>query len=346
VYGFIFPWTVPLHVCRSNLLIGYNQGIQNGDLQYAFMNVTLYCFFCFIEGKPLVDVEANMRDFGGQMKECNQSLQLQFLSLTWQTTLNLMGRCDDPLVLSGEVMSQEEMLQAADDDKNAPLRAQVHCHRLQLAVYYRDFELAGKLLGPVSVIATVNPGNPIVWRTALFEGVAAFELIRRKQNKWKRTALQALSKVKKWVDGGNVNCVHILFLLQAEKATMDKNYDDARALFNKAIATAARNGYRNDRALASERCADMYVHIRDADWAQYYSQKAYEAYEEMEAFGKLDHMTKDHATLRLDLDLGEVENEISKTVGSLNDTDAATHKTPFTEVTLTLDMDVPNYLAR
>jgi predicted ATPase len=338
VYGFVFPWTAPLHVCRNNLLSGYNSGLQNGDLHHAFINVTLYCFFCFTEGKPLVDVEANMREFGRQMKECNQSLQLQFLSLTWQTTLNLMGRCDDPVVLSGEVMSQEEMLKAADDDMNPPLRAQVHCHRLQLAVYYRDFELAGKLLGPVSVIGAVNPGNPIVWRTALFEGVAAFELTRRKQKKWKSTALRALAKVTKWVDEGNVNCVHILLLLQAEKAAMDKKYDDARTLFNKAIATAARHGYRNDRALASERCADMHVHIGDADWASDYSQKAYKAYEEMEAFGKLDHMTKDHATLGLALDLGEVWTQVRQEVSSLNATDAATHQTPFTESTLTLQI--------
>lgn len=330
VYGFVLPWTTPLHVCRNALLTGYERGMQNGDLQYAFMNITLYCFFCFSEGKPLVDVEANMRDYGRQMKDYNQSLQLQFLCLTWQTALNLMGRCDDPLVLSGEAMLQEEMLKAADEDKIPPLRCQVHCHRLQLAVYYRDFELAGKLISSTSSIASVNPANPIIWRTALFEGVAAFELVRRKRKKWKSTGMKSISKVQKWVKGGNVNCVHILYFLLAEQAAMESKFGDAQHLFNKAIVTAARNGYRNDRALACERCADMYEHNGDVDWARDYRHRAHQAYEEMEAFGKLDHMVKEYPMLGPTLDLGAVKENDDKGVDTLTARDAATLATPST----------------
>jgi len=144
------------------------------------MNAVLYCFFCFCLGKPLNALETDMRNYGRQMRASNQALQLQFLCLTWQTTMNLMGRCHDPLELTGEAMNQDKMLSAADIDKNPPLRAQVQCHRLQLAVYYRDFNLAGKLISLASNIAAVNPCNPIIWRTALFEGGTAFELVRQK----------------------------------------------------------------------------------------------------------------------------------------------------------------------
>jgi predicted ATPase len=290
-YGFVLPWTTPLQDCANHLLGGYNNGIQAGDLEYAFMNITLYCFFRFSLGKTLSELERSMRDFAFQMKEYDQFLQLQFLSLTWQTVLNLMGWCEDPLVLTGEAMEQEAMLKAAADDKNPPLCAQLHCHRLQLAVYYCDFDLAGQLIGLARNIGAVNPANPIIWRTALFEGVAAFELVRRRKRQWKRTALQAIAKVRKWVDEGNLNCVHILYLLQAEKAAMEKNTEIARTLFDKAIVTAARNGYRNDRALASERCAAMYTALGDDFWAKDYLEKAREAYEELEAYGKLQRMT-------------------------------------------------------
>lgn len=210
-----------------------------------------------------------------------------------------MGRSDDPLVLSGEAMDQEEMLRAADVDKNPPLRAQLQCHRLQLAVYYRDFKLAGKLVGLSSNIAAVNPANPIIWRTALFEGVAAFELVRQKRLSWKRTALKALSKIQKWVDTGNVNCVHILYLLRAEHAAMKKKAQKARLFFDLAIVTAARNGFRNDKALACERCADWYRFTGDDDTrAKDYLQMAFNYYEEMHAFGKLDEMANRSPSLR------------------------------------------------
>ena len=230
-----------------------------------------------------------------------------------------MGRCDDPLVLSGEAMSQEEMLRAADADKNPPLRAQLQCHRLQLAVYYRDFKLAGKIIGLSSNIAIVNPANPIIWRTALFEGVAAFELVRQNRTTWKRTALKALSKIQKWVDTGNVNCVHILYLLQAEHAAMKKKTQKARQLFDLAIVTAARNGFRNDKALACERCADWYRFTGDDDTvAKDYLQMAFNYYEEMNAFGKLDEMATRSPSLRsCHVVVGTERSEERPDVGSL-----------------------------
>jgi predicted ATPase len=146
-YGFVLPWTTSIYVCQKWMLNGYNVGLQEGDLEYAFINITLYCFMCYSSGKPLVDLEADMRDYANQMAENNQTLQLNFLSLTWQTVLNLMNRgCDDPTILVGEVMKQEKMLELADREKLAPLRAQLQCHRLQLAVYYGDYELASQLL--------------------------------------------------------------------------------------------------------------------------------------------------------------------------------------------------------
>lgn len=210
-----------------------------------------------------------------------------------------MGRCDDPLILSGDAMRQEEMLQAANTDKNLPLQAQLHCHRLQLAVYYRDFALAGKLIGLSKNIAAVNPANPIIWRTALFEGVAAFELARRKSRIWKRTAFISLSKVQKWVDAGNVNCVHILYLLRAERAAFTNNTEKARKFFDLSIVTAARNGFRNDKALAYERCADWFRFSGDDETlAKEYMQMAFNCYKEMEAFGKLDEMADRSPSLR------------------------------------------------
>jgi hypothetical protein len=164
---------------------------------------------------------------------------------------------------------------------------------LQLAVYFGDYELAAQLIGPASNIGRVNPANPIIWRTALFEGIAAFEMVRRGKRRWKGTALKAVTKIQKWVQAGNVNCVHILFFLQAEKAALENdNIEEARTLYDKAIATAARSGFRNDTALASERCGGMFDRAGDEDRATDYFIKAHEAYSEMEAFGKIDQMNR------------------------------------------------------
>jgi tetratricopeptide (TPR) repeat protein len=271
-------------------LTGYTIGLQSGDLENAFMSIALYCFFCFSSGKPLLDLEADMRDYARQMREYNMTLHLQFFSLLWQTILNLMGRNDDPLVLSGEAMSQEKMLQVADNDSNPALRSMIQCYRLQLAVYFGEYELAAKLSGLASDIKKTNPSKPMIWRTALFEGITAFEMVRRGKIWWKGTAMKALKNTQKWVQAGNVNCVHILFMLQAEKAASEKDIEEARKLYDKAIVTSARNGFRNDRALASERCGGILYDAGDKAWATDYFKKANEGYSEIEAFGKIDQM--------------------------------------------------------
>jgi predicted ATPase len=163
VYGFVFPWTHPLQNCQKKLYDGYNVGLQTGDMEYAMMNIALFGFFCYSNGKPLSDLEADMRDYAEQMEECNMMLQLKFLSLTWQTILNLLGRSDDPLTLTGEAMNQEEILEDAETENNPPLKAQLYCHQLQLAVYFGDFDLASSLIRHTSCISAVNPGTTTIW---------------------------------------------------------------------------------------------------------------------------------------------------------------------------------------
>jgi predicted ATPase len=158
VYGFVYPWTHPLQNCQKKLYESYNVGIQNGDKEYAMMNIALYAFFCYSCGKALVDLEADVRDYAGQMEQFNMMLQLKFLSLTWQTVLNLLGRSDEPLILTGEAMNQANLLQEAERENNQPLRVQLYCHQLQLAVYFGDFDLASSLIRHTSCIDAVNPG--------------------------------------------------------------------------------------------------------------------------------------------------------------------------------------------
>ena len=83
VYGFVLPWTTSLHDCRKQVYQGYAIGTQTGDLEYGYMNIVLYCFFCFCSGKPLTELEVSMRNYGRELRSSNQFLQLQFLCLTW-----------------------------------------------------------------------------------------------------------------------------------------------------------------------------------------------------------------------------------------------------------------------
>ncbi len=79
VYGFVLA----LHT-------SYIAELETGYLHYGFMDIAFFYFYSYCSGKPLEALEADMQEYARQMKEYNQVLQLQFLSLTWQTALHLM----------------------------------------------------------------------------------------------------------------------------------------------------------------------------------------------------------------------------------------------------------------
>jgi hypothetical protein len=151
--------------------------------------------------------------------------------------------------------------------------------------------------------------NPIIWRTALFEGVTAFEMVKRGKKKYRDVAMKSLKKIKGWVDKGNPNCVHIWYLLQAERASCDGAVDAARKLYDKSIANAARNGFRSDRALANERCACMYQQMGDAFWSNEYFHQAFDGYVEFEAHAKVDQLQKNISFLRPSVDFSAMVEE-------------------------------------
>jgi hypothetical protein len=127
--------------------------------------------------------------------------------------------------------------------------------------------------------------------------------------KYRSVAAKSLKRMKGWVDQGNPNCVHILYLLQAEKASCNGAFDEARMLYDKSIATAGRNGFRSDRALANERCASMFQQCHDDFWSTEYFHKAYDLYVEFEAHAKAEQMQKDYSFLRPSMDLSTMAND-------------------------------------
>jgi hypothetical protein len=78
--------------------------------------------------------------------------------------------------------------------------------------------------------------------------------------------------------------------------------NESRKLFAKAITTATRNGFQNDKALANERCSDMCATVlKDGDWAGQYFENAILAYKAMEASGKVDAMRQHLSSTRHDI---------------------------------------------
>jgi len=84
--------------------------MESGDVEWACLCLAEYCCLYVFAGSPLAPFENDARKFAQVMRDYDQEISLIYSIAALQLALNLMGRSDDPLVLTGEVMNEEETL--------------------------------------------------------------------------------------------------------------------------------------------------------------------------------------------------------------------------------------------
>lgn len=219
-----------------------------------------------------------------------------------QAILNLMGRSEDPLVLTGDAMNQEDMLREALQEQNILVSTVINALRMELAYTFYKYKYAGKLLEDELQVApeVAFPAFYEIFRQRMFEGLTCFALARDggpRSKTWIKRGSVAMKVMKKLVRGGNVNCVHMYQLLSAELASVRGKTKAATTYYDKAISTASRSGFVQDRALAHERCAIFYLGEGDKDWASYHLKKAVLSYENWGAAAKIEHLAQTYSGL-------------------------------------------------
>lgn len=298
VNGFIVHWTKPMQLGIQAFLDCYHTGMEMGDLHTAMMSLYAQPLFSFFAGQPLPLIEAGYEARIQQQKEGFEEMALENM-LIWQTMLNLMGRCNDPLQLTGDAMDQDEMLKFFVEKKIFRLQYGMHILRTWLAFYFGDYELAGKMADKARNYEAQAPAHPFLCRYIFFEGLTAFVLSHNKQHrKEKSRGKKAIRRLKNWAKGGNMNCLHMLHILQAEEAVSQKRQkvDEMKGMYDLAISTASRHGFVQDAALANERAGLFFHDAEDPYWAKYYFGKAHQLYIEWGAQAKADQIGEKYST--------------------------------------------------
>ena len=217
-----------------------------------------------------------------------------------QATLNLMGESDDPLVLTGEAMDEVELLEEAKAEGNLMCLNCVNSIRMELAYQFHEYSRALEIADVLDPPEQAYPAFFQGLRQKLFEGLTCFALAREGGSNAKSLKKRGNVIVKmfsKLVKSGDVNVVHYLHLLSAEQAFAKGKSSDAKEEFDRAISTASRNGFIQDRALSHERCAIFFVNDKDDEWATHHVKKAIQSYEDWGASRKVQYLQEKFSDL-------------------------------------------------
>jgi hypothetical protein len=300
--NFIFPWTSHLRTCLKPLLLGYETGMKEGDLENALYSAYLYGNLATCAGRPLNLVHADMLDFTAQMKIYSQETTYQMSLPHWQFALIMMsGSAPETTRLSGEIMVYDKMMKHLLETKHVYLQDVTRMNQMLLAFYFGDYQLAWDMVEATRDFEKTNLAHVLVSRRVFFVGMTAFCLARSSTNRvWKQRGARAIMQLKTWLVGGNVNCIHMVHLLEAEEEVLRYGSKDKTEIvlpkFQVALSMASRAGFIHDAALAAERTAE-YLSAGTAAWqsdssfrVRDYIELAITSYTEWGALAKVDQL--------------------------------------------------------
>ena len=187
----------------------------------------------------------------------------------------------------------------AVESGNQNLRGQAITARLELNVFFQEWDDAANLLAETGDLRSVLAGLITMPRFTVLEALISIQKAKAattpwlKKRKWKKKARKSIKLIGGWVKKGNVNLVHSLHLIVAEIAALEGKNEKAESNYISAITVASRNGFLQDRALSHELASAYFAGKRDEYWKDYHIECCQKCYSEWGATAKLEQLTNE-----------------------------------------------------
>jgi predicted ATPase len=300
-YWFVVHWKKPFQDCIEPVLGALKMAMDVGDVKNTFYAIMTYSELYLHCGLSLDPIKQDMMRFVEVLEGYGQGYFLTLYLPRVQLVLNLMGKSENPMVLTGEVMDQEECLATWTESENKGALQGLFFCRMLLAYYFDDLQLAeemsAKQLSPIEL--GFGPWLP---PRTMFQGLIAFALFKATgRRKYKRQGCSFLRKLQAFFAGGNVNCHHMVALLRAEQVSICCCKDPVvvQREYDEAIKCAGKLGFKHNQALGNERAGVYFLEHNDEEWASTYLTRAWEIYARWGARAKVRQMEEKYGDLLL-----------------------------------------------
>jgi predicted ATPase len=299
-YFSVWHWKNPYHDCLGAFLRTYKMSLDTGAIEDLFFSIMGYSIVYYHCGLQLDPIEKDMRRFAEVLEDYGQTYYLAIYKPLLQFIFNLMGQSDDPKILTGEAMDQEEYFQMCTKTQNQRGLQLLRLTRMFLAYFLNDLQLANRMAAKLDPPVKDGP-VPYLGPRFLFEGLIAFGLAKStgRRRRYRSRGLRFLRKLEKFVDEGNNNCHHMMLLLRAELASLDNDVSrEVQVAYDKAIRSAGRMGFMHHQAVGNELAGVYFLEQRnDRTWASTYLTRSWELFDQWGAKPKTQHMEEKYKDL-------------------------------------------------
>jgi diguanylate cyclase (GGDEF)-like protein len=299
--NFVRHWKEPLRAGSQSLLEAYTIGLETGDLEFACYSVYMHCYHAYFFGGELQELAEKMQTYGEVIKKFHQETILRLHRVYHQATLNLLGKNDDPCLLSGEIYDEITALPELQAANHRTALFDLYCHKLILCCFFDRAEEAviyADMTKNYLDSAIATPSIPVFHFYDALARLAVYNF-QGKQARidFKKQIASDRDKLKYWAKYAPMNCLHRLHLIQAEIDRVEGKYLKAIANYDRAIQFAQQYEYVNELALARELTAKFYLTWNKPNLARSYFIDAYYSYANWGAKAKVDDLTKRYPSL-------------------------------------------------
>ncbi|MBD2438083.1 AAA family ATPase [Nostoc sp. FACHB-110] len=274
------------------LQAAYSHGLEVGDLVFAGFGGFTYCLNSFLTGQPLNELIENIYIYSQGIQQIGQQTAGNFLKSCQQTVLNLLGKANNPVVLTGEVMDEAEMLATLQEIGDKSGLWFLLTHKIYLCVLFGEYVQALEIVQQAKQYLGGGTGTLSVPLVYFYESLA---LLATSGDSQTIAANQQILQKRAFY--APMNFQHQYDLIQAEQHRVLGQKIEAMELYDRAIAGAKANGYIQEEALANELAAKFYIDWGKETVAQAYMQQAYYCYAHWGAKAKTDNLEEVYAHL-------------------------------------------------
>ena len=233
----------------------------------------------FYSGDNLVEVLDVANEYRKNALQFGQFVTIRY-DILIQMCVNLLGNAKDPLVLTGDTFNESEAIEF-NRKHNPLLMKAVLVGKHLVAVYMNQMQLAIELAEDLARNVETNKGANLVTfaitSNTFLHGLACASLSKNCVD-YKRRALSSIGKLRGLAEHSPENCLHKLYLVEAEFAHNSGLHEDAAKKYRLSIELAGKQGYLHEEALANDRAGRAFQSCGKSDEAAIYFDEARRLY--------------------------------------------------------------------
>lgn len=290
-------WKYPMKDSIEPLLEGYRIGLETGDLGFATFSLIFTEVHYIFTGRELSELNKYMERNNKFIAGLKQGHTLTLQSIQWQTILNVLGECDNPLELTGKAIDAEKLLPLWENaDNRAALSVYWFC-KLIVCALFSEYKLALQASDEYRKYMDSQQGVIINKYAVLLDSVARLMVYKNAvlREKLKHRVLIKINelKMKAWAKSSPSNCSYMYNIMKALNIwIIHGDLPQAEKLYEMAIQQCRKYENFVVEGIASEAIASVYLSINEKEKSRKCMAEAYACLAKWGATGLLDKIKK------------------------------------------------------